>query len=234
MEKDRSDVRNSEALRDRMRRYPVAKYINLNLGVKLAGLLVNTPFQPNQLTFISLVTGIIACFCFAFGDYYFLILGALLIQLHCTLDFADGHLARLKNISSRFGAFLDGIVNKIVEGFCYVGISYGLFLKYNDKFFFIAGLLVVLGHFMIEYVNFLKKQYLESDFNSVYQIVDKKLPFRILKKIYWFLEQWDVRLYIISLFAVLNKLEIAIIYFAIDFNARWIFNTVKIIVKKIK
>jgi len=227
--KNKSDIKNAEETLDRIENYPIARYINLRLGKRLANFFAKIGFSPNQLTFISLVAGILAGFCFASSVYVFLLLGAIFVQLHCTLDFADGHLARLKGISSGYGAFLDGIANKIVESICYVGITYGLIIKYNNKLFFITGLVVILGYFMIEYVNFLKKKYLESDSNSIYQIGDKKLPFKILKKIYWFFEQWDVRLYIISVFAVLNKLEIAIIYFALDFNTRWIFNVVKIL-----
>lgn len=230
--KDKHDIRDAEAVLKRIEMYPIGRHINLKLAKRLANSLASTSFQPNQLTFISLIVGIFACIGFASNNYVLLVTGALLLQLHCTLDFADGHLARLKGISSKLGAFLDGIVNKIVESLCYAGVSYGLFLKYNEEVFLIIGLLVILGHFMIGYVNFLKNRFLESDLSAAYQIGNKKLPFKILKKIYWFLEQWDVCLYIISLFAILNKLEIAIIYFVLDFNARWIFNVIKIILRR--
>ena len=46
------------------------------------------------------------------------------------------------------------------------------------------------------------------------------------------LEQWDVRLYIISVCALLNRLDIAVIYFAVDFNVRWLFNVTKVMVRK--
>lgn len=232
--KNKSDMKNAEDTIERIEKYPIARYINLQLGKRLANFFAKIGFSPNQLTFISLVIGILAGFCFASNVYVFLLLGVVFVQLHCTLDFADGHLARLKGLSSGYGAFLDGIVNKIVESLCYVGVTYGLIVKYNNKLFFIIGLFVILGHFMIEYVNFLKTQYLANDSESFYQIDNRKSAFKIFKKIYWFLEQWDVRLYIISIFAVLNKLEIAIIYFVLDFNSRWIFNVVKIILGKRK
>ena len=230
--KDKHDIRDAEAVLERIEKYPIARHINLKLAKRLANSLATTSVQPNQLTFISLIVGILACIGFASNSYGLLVAGAFLIQLHSILDFADGQLARLKGISTRLGAFLDGIVNKIVESFCYAGLAYGLFIKYNNEFFLIIGLLVILGHFMIEYINFLKMRYLKGDFSPAYQIENKKLPFKVLKKIYWFLEAWDVRLYIISLFAVLNRVEIAIIYFVVDFNTRWIFNVIKIILRR--
>ena len=127
--KDKRDIKHAEDALDRIEKYPIARCINLPLARIAAGYFVKTEIKPNQLTFISLVFGVLAAFCFAYNDYGFLLLGVILIQLHCTLDFADGHLARLKGMVTQFGAFLDGIVNKIVEGCCYAGISYGLFIK---------------------------------------------------------------------------------------------------------
>jgi phosphatidylglycerophosphate synthase len=232
--KNKSDLKNAEDTMERIEKYPIARYINLQLGKRLANFFARLGFSPNQLTLISLIIGIVASFCLASNVYVFLVLGAVFIQLHCTLDFADGHLARLKGLSSGYGAFWDGVVNKIVESLCYIGVTYGLIVKYNNKLFFIVGLFVILGRFMIEYVNFVKNQYLADDSEPSYQIDNRKSAFKIFKKIYWFLEQWDVRLYIISIFAILNKLEIAIIYFVLDFNSRWIFNVVKIILGKRK
>ena len=230
----KNDIKYAEETLERIKMFPVARQINLKLGKKLANFLVKSNITPNQVTFVSLIAGLLACFCFASGIYALAVVGAFLLQLHCTLDFSDGHLARLKDAWSRSGAFLDGITNMIVEALCYVGISYGLFLKHNNKFFLVTGLSVIFGHFMIEHVNFLKMKYLKTGSIDIWKIGNKELPFKILKKIYWFLEAWDVRLYIISLFAILNRLEFPMIYFVIDFNARWIFNTIKVIVKQNK
>ncbi|MCK5305929.1 MAG: CDP-alcohol phosphatidyltransferase family protein [Candidatus Omnitrophica bacterium] len=230
--KNKRDVKNAEAALDRIRNFPIGRYINLPLAKAMDARLVKTSVTPNQLTFISLALGILGALCFASHAYGLLILAAIFIQLHYILDFADGHLARLRGTASGFGAFLDGMTNKVVESFCYVGISYGLFMKYDRIFFLIIGLLVIVGHFMIDYISFLREACFGRNFSYSYHVADKKRLFRAVKKVYWFLEQGDVRFYIISIFAVLNKLEIAVIYFAIDFNARWIFNVVKVICRK--
>ena len=231
---NREDLRHAEATIERIRTYTIARFINLKIAKKLAFSLSKTNLHPDHITLLSLVAGLLASLCFASGIYIFFVAGAFLLQLHCTLDFADGYLARLKNKVSNFGALWDGVVNKIVELFCSLGISVTLFQKHNSAFFLIVGLLVILGHFMISYLNLMKSKYLEGGLKSGYQVVDRSWWFRIVKNTYGFLEHWDTRLYIISLFAIMNKLEIALIYFAIDFNVRWIFNTVKIVLQGFK
>jgi phosphatidylglycerophosphate synthase len=158
--------------------------------------------------------------------YWAVFLGAFLLQFHCTLDFTDGHLARLKDKVSKTGALWDGIVNKTVELCCYAGISYGVFLKYNSGFFVVIGMLAMFGYFMIDYFNFLKAKYLQEGM-ACYSSRPLKPHLKAIKKAYWFMEQWDVRLLIIGIFAVLNKLEFALAYFALDFNFRWLFNVTR-------
>jgi hypothetical protein len=63
-----------------------------------------TSLTPNQVTLISFILAIISGVAFWFG--YF-ILGAFLYQLSYIFDIVDGSLARIKKISSAYGAFLD-------------------------------------------------------------------------------------------------------------------------------
>jgi len=63
-----------------------------------------TNLTPNQVTLISFILAGIAGIAFWFG--YF-IWGALLYQLSYIFDIIDGSLARVKGISSKYGAFLD-------------------------------------------------------------------------------------------------------------------------------
>jgi phosphatidylglycerophosphate synthase len=230
--KNKDDIKNAEDVLERIRVYLIARYINLKVAKWLCKFFVKSKVTPNHLTLISLLAGIIASLCFASGSYPFIVSGVFLLQLHCTLDFADGYLARIKGLISNFGTFFDNIVNKIVEGFCYIGISYSVLVKYNSLFFSIVSLWVILGYFMIPCMNFFKEKMLNSrDYSYRYSKIEDKVWFKITKRIYGFFETWDVRLYVISIFALINRLEIALIYFAVDFNARWMFNSVRIILK---
>lgn len=76
---------------------------------------------PNQYTIISLL--------FAFIAFYFLLkikilLAILFFLLASFLDFVDGAVARYKNLSTKFGAYLDTIVDRFVEGIFLLGILF--------------------------------------------------------------------------------------------------------------
>ncbi len=64
----------------------------------------HTELTPNQVTMISFVLAIFSGI--AFYEHAFVV-GALLFQLSYIFDIVDGALARVKGISTRYGAFLD-------------------------------------------------------------------------------------------------------------------------------
>lgn len=81
---------------------------------KIAGDIIRPlPLHPNHITLLSLAIA-------AFGSYYVFqkdMLGVALIALSFAVDGLDGALARAKNQVTKFGAYLDGITDRIVEFF---------------------------------------------------------------------------------------------------------------------
>lgn len=226
-----NDIKKAEELLIRADWNPIGRYINVKLGMSIARILAKTPLVPNQITILCFVFSILAALFFATNRYPLLVLAAILVQIHFTLDVSDGHLARLKNMTSEFGGWSDGVVDKVSELFWYIGISWGVYLKYNRSIFLVLGIFVVLGNLMIHHISYLKKTFLKAKTNIVYGKKAEHLLAKmgVVKSIYWFLEQWDVRAYIITLFAILNRLEIVLVYFALDYNIRWIYNCAKVI-----
>jgi phosphatidylglycerophosphate synthase len=78
-------------------------------------LLYNTPATPNQVTLLSAASGLIAAFLFFKGGREGLFAAGLFIALKDILDSADGQLARAKSMCSRYGRFLDSIVDFFVD-----------------------------------------------------------------------------------------------------------------------
>ena len=62
---------------------------------------------PNRLTFLSLLSALVACLLITTGDPTYLIIAGVVVQVSYVLDCMDGQLARYRNASSRFGAFAD-------------------------------------------------------------------------------------------------------------------------------
>ena len=73
-------------------------------------LLYPTPITPNQITFLSLLIGLLSAGFYVSGRSDALLWGAVFLYGKVFLDNVDGNLARVRGTSSRLGRFLDSIV----------------------------------------------------------------------------------------------------------------------------
>ena len=79
---------------------------------------------PNLYTTISFLLIMAACVLFAgFRDYWYMIIGAVLINLGLAFDCADGQLARLSNQKSKFGHWYDYHSDKIKDGMILIALT---------------------------------------------------------------------------------------------------------------
>jgi hypothetical protein len=107
----------------------IEEYVDLIFFRPLAFLFVKsiyrTDITPNQITLISMLTGIFSGVMFAIGGSTSMIVGGLLLALATIFDCADGQLARLKNNGTAFGRILDGVSDYIYTVAAFVGIAIG-------------------------------------------------------------------------------------------------------------
>ncbi len=78
------------------------------------------PLDPNTLTILGTLVSLGAACAFAESA---LVLGGLLILAGGFFDLVDGVVARHRGISTRFGAFLDSTLDRLVDMALLVGIS---------------------------------------------------------------------------------------------------------------
>lgn len=123
-------------------------FIYARIAKIITKLVLKTNLRPNQITLISLFFGLFAGFFFLLGDYYYIILGAIFMQLVQIFDTVDGAVARLKNLSTNFGFFFDFSVNMITAYVAIATIAFGTFLKTSNPLVLIFGLLAV-GNFLM-------------------------------------------------------------------------------------
>lgn len=81
-------------------------------------LALGTRITPDQVTIATL--GVASVTAIAIGSGHFALASSLLIA-GGTLDILDGHLARLKNMTTLRGAFLDSTVDRICDGLIFGG-----------------------------------------------------------------------------------------------------------------
>lgn len=95
--------------------------------------------KPTTVTVASLLLGVASAYLFSLGEQFF-VLAAIVFQLSFLLDCIDGRLARLRGLTSRAGALLDGLVNVFVFG----ANVLGLMVAFRDdiSFVFLGALLL--------------------------------------------------------------------------------------------
>lgn len=124
----------------------------------LIRLLIKMRITPNIITTIGLLINILAVIVFIVGgergvtgDLSYIGWGCGLILFAGLFDMIDGRLARVGNMSSRFGALYDSVLDRYSEllmffGICYYLVAHHYFL--SSIFAFIA----LIGSLMVSYV----------------------------------------------------------------------------------
>jgi hypothetical protein len=80
---------------------------------------------PNQVTTASIVLGVVTAACFATGERWGLIAGAITLQIAFTTDCVDGQLARYTRQFSQLGAWLDATFDRAKEYLVFAGLAIG-------------------------------------------------------------------------------------------------------------
>ena len=91
----------------------ISRFMFRPLSLRLTKLLVHTPITPNMLSLTVAAMVAIACVLTANADWNLVILGAVVQAASGYIDCCDGEIARLKLMSSRFGAWLDTVVDEL-------------------------------------------------------------------------------------------------------------------------
>lgn len=91
----------------------ISRYVFRPLARRMTMLFVHTPVTPNMLTVLVAAMVAFACILTATPDPRLVLLGAVIQVSSCYFDCCDGEIARLKLMSSKFGAWLDTIVDEL-------------------------------------------------------------------------------------------------------------------------
>ncbi len=102
----------------------------------LASLIVRAIYKsnitPNQVTYVSFFLGLAAIFSYIQATPFYFMLGGIFTILSSVVDCVDGQLARVKNMCSEYGAYLDLFFDRIVDFGILASIGYGVY-KYSGE-----------------------------------------------------------------------------------------------------
>jgi phosphatidylglycerophosphate synthase len=102
-------------------RYPVTRYLYRPLSSRAAALLAPTFVTPIQITWAGALLVIAGAIAFGTGSY---VLGAVLTLVGEIIDCVDGDLARITGRTSRWGAFLDSVLDRWTDAALILGLGY--------------------------------------------------------------------------------------------------------------
>jgi len=122
-----------------------------HLSTRLTPVLARTPLTPNQITALSLLAGLAGAWCFTVGTWEMGLAGAALLNVCYTLDNCDGEIARLKNMSSEWGAQFDDLVDWLVDAAFFAALGYGVWTSTGNIIWLWLGLAATAGA-TIDYV----------------------------------------------------------------------------------
>ncbi len=155
---------------------------------------------PNQVSIFSFLLAAVACALFIHPNYWWRVVGVVLLQLSFAFDCSDGEISRIKNLSSKFGAWLDSVFDRIKEVLMFGAITlYWYLYETTEVWVILLGFGATLGLLTVSYLREAKKSSWPSERTS---------ELFISKTIY--IGTVDVMIYLISA-AVLVNLEIFIL-----------------------
>ncbi len=139
--------------------YWATRKVYSRLATPIVWLLLSTPITANQVTVGWVLLGLFSCSLFTFGNYWTNVLAALLIQLHITMDYVDGPIARYRNAFSRGaktdstrGAYIERVGHDFIYTIYFYCISIGAVKKGLDPtFILILGFSASIGYFFYKY-----------------------------------------------------------------------------------
>jgi hypothetical protein len=113
----------------------ITRYLYRPISRPLTRLLAHTPITPNQISYAVAVLVAIGCWLTAQPGHTGAIVGSVVILAASYLDCCDGEIARLKLTASRFGAWLDTIVDELSSVGYTAALGWHCHLIYGPRYF---------------------------------------------------------------------------------------------------
>jgi len=132
----------------------VSRYINRRISMKISAFIIRhkIPITPNMVSIISSIIGFISLPLFILGNP---ILAGIIVQTSSILDGVDGELARYYGLTSKFGSFLDSILDRLVNIIALLGaiLYLTLFHGLSTVLHILVYVLAVAGDLMVSYLH---------------------------------------------------------------------------------
>lgn len=113
----------------------ITRYLYRPISFPLTCLLVRTPITPNQVSAIVALLVALGCWLTMHASFSYVIAGTVTILASSYVDCCDGEIARVKLLSSRFGAWVDTIIDELSSVAFIIALGYHCHLQYGAIYF---------------------------------------------------------------------------------------------------
>jgi len=174
----------------------VSKLFNRKISTFITKFLIHTSLTPNVISFAIPILAIFTFFILATGAYPWLLVGGLMIQFLSIVDGVDGEMARIKFMGSKWGKWIDPILDRYVDTILIAGMAYGYWNMTGSSFIFAIAMFVILADVL--------QDYMSSKFVVLTggKLITRDLPFKR-----------DTRLLILAIGTITNQILFAYIIF---------------------
>ncbi len=141
----------------------------------------------------------------ALGGYLALLLGGFLAQFASIVDGCDGEVARLKFQTSRYGGWLDAVLDRYADALLLFGLTWHAYADKTDSLILLTGFLAIIGSFMVSYT--------ADKYDRLMRNRIRHKGFRLGR---------DVRVFLIFLGALFNQAPLTLVIIAAVMNVETI------------
>lgn len=202
---DNSSLKNAKSLLfEKLRKNtdgPISRIFNRPISIKISELLLKTKMTPNQISLISFIVSFLGALFFYFGDYVFLVVGGLLVHLSSIIDDCGGEVSQLKLSESKYGDWLDTVLDRYADAIIILGMIHGHWILHNDITILTIGFLALMGSFF--------NSYTADKYDAIFRKRIKVNKIRMGR---------DVRLFLIFIGALSNQILVTLTILAIISN----------------
>lgn len=176
----------------------ISKYINRHFSRPLTSLILYfwPNCNPNLISIISALTGITSSILFCMN---FPIMGGILVQISSIIDGSDGEVARANGRTSFFGGFFDAVMDRYVDVFIFVGLTFYSLNILLITHAFLLGIITITGAYSISYTAAKVELKEGIDFSRTIQGRDTRLFLVFLAGICAFFTDWAIPVCLISI-----------------------------------
>ena len=117
----------------------ITRYLYRPVSLPLTRLLVWTPISPNQVSYLVAALVLVGCWLTAGPSLSGVTAGTAVILAASYLDCCDGEIARVKLLSSRWGAWLDTVIDELTTLGYLAALGWHCHRVYGPRWFGSAG-----------------------------------------------------------------------------------------------